>query len=348
MSKVSIIVPVYNSEKYLGDCVDSLLSQTHDDLEIIIVDDCSKDKSYDVMRRIKDNNPRRIKVIRNEVNKGAAASRNVALTEAKGEYISFIDSDDYLDLNAIKKMHDSLEKTGADIARIGRKIVFKGQDVSFLGRKINVRDNGIIIPSKELEYLTEETPAVTNKMFRKELIGDRTFPENLKWEDYPYCIPLLYQANGVVPVSNVDYYYRLNPSGTTVSDARKVSPRLLDIFTCSDIIRKEVPIDKDEKLKERIDFLCIQNCLQRIRDVFYSDMPIKEKKKIISMISALIDKKYGKWQEHKLYQEYKKERKIYAARMDFIEHTYIDSEYESLETQELEYELKKVLTKKNH
>ena len=64
MSKVSIIVPVYNSEKYLGDCVDSLLSQTHDDLEIIIVDDCSKDKSYDVMRRIKDNNPRRIKVIR--------------------------------------------------------------------------------------------------------------------------------------------------------------------------------------------------------------------------------------------------------------------------------------------
>ena len=83
-------------------------------------------------------------------------------------------------------------------------------------------------------------------------------------------------------------------------------------------------------------------------DVFYSDMPIKEKKKIISMISALIDKKYGKWQEHKLYQEYKKERKIYAARMDFIEHTYIDSEYESLETQDLEYELKKVLTKKNH
>ena len=348
MPKVSIIVPVYNSEKYLRECIDSLLYQTHDDLEIIMVDDCSKDKSYDVMRRIKDNNPRRIKVIKNEFNKGAAASRNVALTEATGEYISFIDSDDYLGLDAIKKMHDSLEKTGADIARIGRKIVFKGQDVSFLGRKINVRDNGIIIPSKELEYLTEETPAVTNKMFRKELIGDRLFPENLKWEDYPYCIPLLYEANAVVPVSNVDYYYRLNPSGTTVGDARKVSPRLLDIFSCSDIIRKELPIETNEKLKERIDFLCIQNCLQRIRDVFYSDMPIKEKKKIISMISALIDKKYGRWQDNKLFQEYKKERKIYAARMDYIEHTYIDSKYDSLEPVELEHEIQKVLTKKNH
>ena len=348
MSKVSIIVPVYNSEKYLRECIDSLLYQTHDDLEIIMVDDCSKDKSYDVMRRIKDNNPRRIKVIKNEFNKGAAASRNFALTETTGEYISFIDSDDYLGLDAIKKMHDSLEKTGADIARIGRKIVFKGKDVSFLGRKINVKENGIIIPSKELEYLTEETPAVTNKMFRKELIGDRMFPENLKWEDYPYCIPLLYEANCVVPVSNVDYYYRLNPSGTTVGDARKVSPKLLDIFTCSDIIRKELPIETNEKLKERIDFLCIQNCLQRIRDVFYSDMPIKEKKKIISMISALIDKKYGRWQDNKLFQEYKKERKIYAARMDYIEHTYIDSKYDSLEPVELEHEIQKVLTKKNH
>ena len=348
MAKVSIIVPVYNSEEYLEDCVYSLLSQTHKDLEVILIDDCSKDHSYDVMRQIRKRNPRRVKVLKNDENKGAGATRNVGLEETEGKYICFLDSDDYLDINALKKMHDSLEETDMDIARIGRKIVYKSYDVSFLGRNIDVEDNRIIVPSKELEYLSKETPGVTNKMFKKDLIGDRKFPEHLKWEDYPYCIPLLYQSSGVVTIPDVNYFYRLNSTSTTVGDTMKISPRLLDIFTCSDIIRKDIPIEKDEELKERIDFICIQNCLQRMRDIFYSNLPLHEKKKLMSMFSILIDKKYGKWKDNKLYQEYKKQRTMYRLRMNLIENNLISDEYESLEVPELETEVQKILTKKNH
>lgn len=348
MAKVSVIVPVYNSEKYIETCVNSLLQQTHDDLEIILVDDCSKDYSYNIMRTMQKENPRKVKLIKNSENKGAGASRNAGLEQAEGKYISFIDSDDYLDLNALEKMHDSLEETSTDMARIGRKIVYKGHDVSFMGRNIAVENNRIIIPSKEVEYLTEETPAVTNKMFRKDLVEERRFPENLKWEDYPYCIPALYQASGVVTVPDVEYYYRMNSAGTTVGDARKVPTKLLDIFTCSDMIREELPIDTDKKLKERIDFLCIQNCLQRMRDIFYSNIPIAEKKELLSLLSELINKKYGKWQDNDLFREYKKTRTIYRLRMDLISKMLIENKYEDLEIPELEQEIQKVLTKKNH
>lgn len=346
MAKVSIIIPSYNSEKFISNCLESIFSQTHDDLEVILVDDCSTDHSYDVMRSYEKREPRRLKLVRNQENKGAGASRNVGLDIAEGKYIGFVDSDDYLELNAVKQMHDSLEKTGVDIARINRKIVYRRQDVSFLGRKLDVREDGIIIPKQETSYLTSDTPGVTNKMFRKELIGDKRFPEDLKWEDYPFSIPLMYKANGVVTAKNTHYNYNLNFAGTTVGDAAKVSPKLLDIFKCSDIIRKEI-LTEDEMLKERIDFLCIQNCLQRIRDIFYSNLPLKEKKELINLISTLINKKYGSWQTNPLYQEYKKSRTFYRLRMDLIEKLIINRDYENLEISELENQVQKILTKKN-
>src|SRR5699024_6015694 len=94
--KVSVIVPVYNSELYLKDCLDSLVNQTLKDLEIIIVDDASTDKSLKIIMEYKNKYPNIIKVFQNEQNKGQGASRNVGLSLATGEYIGFLDSDDYV------------------------------------------------------------------------------------------------------------------------------------------------------------------------------------------------------------------------------------------------------------
>lgn len=347
MAKVSIIVPVYNSERYIGKCIDSLLTQTHEDIELILVDDCSKDHSYEIMKKRAHEEPRKIRLVKNPENKGAGASRNVGLDIANGDYIGFIDSDDYIDRDTVKKMHDALEKDDIDIARINRKIVYRNHDFSFLGRKLDVREDGIIVPKRELEYLTSDSPGVTNKLFTRELIDNRRFPEQLKWEDYPFSIPLMYQAKGVETVPDVFYYYTLNFSGTTVGDAAKVSPKLLDIFTCSDLIRKELPIEEDEELKSRIDFLCIQNCLQRVRDIFYSNLPLEEKKELINLISTLIKKKYGDWQTNPLYQEYKKSRLFYKTTIDLIEKYLLDDTYSSLDVPELEQQVQKVLTKKS-
>ena len=348
MAKVSIIIPSYNSEKFIGNCLDSIFSQTHDDLEVVLVDDCSTDHSYDIMRSYEKREPRRLKLVKNSENKGAAGSRNVGLDIADGKYIGFVDSDDYIDLDVIKKMHDSLEKTGVDVARIKRKLVYRGHDVSFLGRSLDFGDGHIIDPKKEIEYLTQDSPAVTNKMFRRDLIGDRKFPDGLKWEDYPFCIPLLYKASGIVTAQNTNYNYTLNFGGTTAGDLSKLTPRLLDIFTGSDMIREEILTDTtDEKTKAQIDFLCIQNCLQRIRDVFYCDIPLKEKRELINLISTLINKKYGDWQNNPLYKPYKKKRKLFRVTMDIVENFMLDDRLSSLEVPELEQEIQKVLTKKN-
>lgn len=348
MAKVSIIIPSYNSEKHISKCLDTIFSQTHDDLEVILVDDCSTDKSYDIMKSYKEKEPRRLKLVRNPENKGAASSRNVGLDIAEGEYIGFIDSDDYIPLDAIKKIHDALEKNDTDIARIDRKIVLNGHDVSFLGRKIDVKEDTIIVPKKDNSYLTTETPTVTNKMFRREFIGDRKFPDGLKWEDYPFIIPLLYKANGIVSVPNTYYCYNLNFSGTTVGDLAKVPTRLLDIFTGSDLIRSELLTEADDDLKARIDFLCIQNCVQRIRDVFTSNLPLKEKRELINLISSLINKKYGDWQNNPLYKDYQRKRQLFRVIMEITEKTMIDGSCDDMEIPELEQQIQKVLTKKNH
>lgn len=334
MSKVSIIIPVYNAEEYLDKCILSLLNQTYKDIEIILIDDKSKDDSLNIIEQYKELFSDKIKVIKNEKNSGAAASRNKGLAVATGEYITFIDSDDYLDLDAIEQMVKRLEETNSDIARINRRMVFKGIDVSFLGRKVKFNEDTIIRPKEQLSYLTDEWPAVTNKLFRKELLEGRKFPEDLKWEDYPFCVPVLYKADKVAIVTGPEYKYTVNPRGTTVTDTKKITDRMLDIFTCSDLIRDELLTMENLPLEERLNFLAIQNTLQRTRDILYSNIPFEEKKRLISLVSALINKKYGSWKDNELYKEYRNSRKLYDARMKVVERL-VNDDYNNLSEEEI-------------
>lgn len=340
MSKVSIIVPVYNSEKYLDKCILSLLNQTYEDIEIILIDDKSNDKSINILEQYQEMFKDKIKVLKNEKNSGAAASRNKGLDIATGEYVIFIDSDDYLDLDAIEKMVKQLEKTDSDIARINRTMVFKGVNVSFLGRKVKFDEESVIRPKEQLSYLTEEWPAVTNKLFKRELIANRRFPEDLKWEDYPFCVPLLYKANKVAVVTGPNYRYTVNPNGTTVTDTKKITDKMLDIFTCSDLIKDELLTMPNLALEQRLNFLAIQNTLQRTRDILYSNIPLAEKKRLISLVSALINKKYGFWKDNELYKEYRNSRKLYSARMKIVENM-IDEDMNDLSEEEIVNQLTK-------
>ena len=119
--KVSIIVPVYNSERYINRCVDSLIGQTLSDIEILLVDDGSSDNSSAICDEyaVKDN---RIKVF-HQKNAGAGAARNTGLEHAQGEYIGFVDSDDYVDINMYETLFCAAEKYNADFVTSGMKII---------------------------------------------------------------------------------------------------------------------------------------------------------------------------------------------------------------------------------
>ena len=117
MCKISVIVPVYNAEKYLSRCIDSILNQTYKDFELILINDGSKDKSIDILRKY-ENIDNRIKVIDNS-NNGVSKTRNIGIRLAQGEYIQFIDSDDFIDENMFEYNINTVEQENADIVMTG-------------------------------------------------------------------------------------------------------------------------------------------------------------------------------------------------------------------------------------
>lgn len=128
--KVSVIVPVYNSERYLRDCLESLLNQTLTELEIILVDDASTDKSFEIMAEYKSQYPK-IKIFKSEQNKGQGASRNIGMSLVTGEYIGFLDSDDYVTPTMYENLYNAAKENNADIATTRLTFV---KDSSYLGK----------------------------------------------------------------------------------------------------------------------------------------------------------------------------------------------------------------------
>ncbi|WP_180381364.1 glycosyltransferase family 2 protein [Campylobacter lanienae] len=114
--KVSIIIPVYNVEKYISQCLDSAINQSLKDIEIIIVDDCGSDKSMDIAQEYAKNDSR-IKIIKNSQNQGPFTSRNNAVLAANGEYLVFLDSDDFLDLRACEIAYNATKNRYYDIIK---------------------------------------------------------------------------------------------------------------------------------------------------------------------------------------------------------------------------------------
>ena len=116
MPKVSVIIPVYNTERYLRRCLDSVCNQTLSDIEIICINDCSTDNSLDILKEYADKD-KRIKIINFKENKGAAVARNTGIDIVNGEYIGFIDSDDFVDSDFYEKLYNTASENNSDIAK---------------------------------------------------------------------------------------------------------------------------------------------------------------------------------------------------------------------------------------
>ena len=231
--KISIIVPVYNVEKTLKKCVDSLLLQTHEDIEIILSDDGSKDSSGAMCDQYASQYPSKIKVIHHE-NGGLSAARNRALEIASGDYIGFVDSDDWCVPNMYEYLLDLLKKSGADISMI------------HAGRSEKEMDYGDTDKEKEeITYYQGEKEimeffyrihgepsyyAVNNRLYKKEHIGDVRFLEGYINEDVPFTYAM-YKKSNKLAVSNLNkYFYYRNPQGITRNGLRKRDMNLIEIW----------------------------------------------------------------------------------------------------------------------
>lgn len=288
MSDISIIVPAYNAEKYIGKCLDSLINQTKKELEFIIVNDGSKDNTESIVKDYKDD---RIKYFKNK-NQGIGKTRNFGIEKATSKYIMFLDSDDYLSTEACEKLFNKCEKDKLDIAICD---FYKEYDD---GRIEEIRT-----PSFENSSLKDNPDIITEylspwaKLYKKDLIlnNDIRFVEDLKYEDAPFVIEALDKAKKIGKVDEcLNYYLIHGNSETTVRDKR-----CFDILKIIDKIRTYTK-DKDY-LKEKIDKLTV-----RIITNYTIQQRVQEDKKVgeefIEEAFSYLEKEVPDYKDNKYYE----------------------------------------------
>ena len=214
---MSVIVPVYNVENYLKKCLDSILNQTFKEFELIVVNDGSTDKSLGILKNYEaryDNI-----IIINKQNEGQGVARNKALEICKGEYIAFVDSDDYIEPNMLQSMYNKSLEKNLDIVVCNYKFVNANGD--------RIRDDKIVLNEDEIinniecikRFLVTNTIEgfSWNKLFKKRLfeINNIIYPEGMKYEDIPTVLSLLINAKRIGFINNELYNYLLREDSTT-------------------------------------------------------------------------------------------------------------------------------------
>lgn len=227
-AKVSVIVPVYNVEKYIDRCVSSILRQTYENIELILVDDGSPDNCGKILDDYAKKDSR-VKVI-HQANAGQSKARNEALKIATGEYFCFVDSDDYMDDNQIQRLIELLYDYNADIS-MTHFCNFSGDKVSISDLRENVGNTGLgsdtpdvvelsnVDCIRNMHMVADELYVVMwGKLFKRELFDGISFPEGRICEDLAILYRLFDRAKSVVYSKEILYFYfRDNTNSSTFS-----------------------------------------------------------------------------------------------------------------------------------
>lgn len=209
---VSVIVPIYNVEKYLKNCIECLIQQSYEELEILLIDDGSTDTSGQIADQYAMKDPR-IHVI-HQKNGGLSAARNKGLDVAKGEYICFVDSDDTVHHDFIKTLFGLCEEKHCEIAQCG---FLRTSEIRNEDKMIDCMDaciyTNIEMLDKIYSALSVETIVAWNKLYHREVFNGVKFPEGMLHEDEATTFRLIYNASHVVRISQPLYYYYQNDLG---------------------------------------------------------------------------------------------------------------------------------------
>lgn len=233
--KVSIIIPVYNTEKYLKKCLLSIVQQTLKEIEIILVNDGSTDDSAKILSCFAkfDN---RIKII-NQENKKQGAARNNGVSNANGEYIGYVDSDDWVDLDYYEKLYNTAKKYDSDIALATNIRIGNGKTK----KRLNLKDEKEYISLNDKIKVSNQfkNECPTNKIYKKDLLTKYNiiWPEGIYCEDKLYTIKALFYSNKLATTPNTYYYYYRRKNSTvnnkcsvTVSDKELAKKQVIDFL----------------------------------------------------------------------------------------------------------------------
>lgn len=223
---VSVVIPVYNVEKFLAECLDSVVNQTLRDIEIICVDDESPDNSIYILQEYAAKDER-IKIIRQK-NQGLGGARNTGLKAAEGECITFLDSDDWLDLDYLEKLYREMKKHDA---MISSSEVFKEHP---LKKRWQYRADGLLVgDTPDEKFKICHCPPVfnaTTRLYNREMLLDLGvhFRPHVAFEDVEFTMKVLCQGGRMVTVPGVCYHYRIH--GDSITKSRQTPKKQRDKY----------------------------------------------------------------------------------------------------------------------
>lgn len=307
LKKISFIIPVFNTEEYVKKCIESVIDQTYKNIEIIVIDDGSTDNSLKICNEIgmKDN---RIKIYHKE-NGGLSSARNYGIKKASGDYLYFLDSDDYIPLDSAEVLINISEKYNSDIVIGNYQKVYENQKAVTKEDNISeIKEFNKYEAVKNMFYEIDFSTGAMMKLFKKELFNKIEFPLGKKYEDLATIYKVFFKAKRITYTNKIVYYYLIRKSSIigSINPLKNIDyleialeinkyvkdnvPELIKaseykIFTASIELYLHFPnkmkLDKDQiKLK-----INLWNNVKKYRIQVLLDKNSSKKYKILSMVS---------------------------------------------------------------
>lgn len=257
--KVSVIIPIYNSELYLTNCIESVLNQSLKEIEIILVNDCSTDSSFLIMQDYKNRYPDKIKIINLKTKKGPGGARNEGIKIASGKYIGFVDSDDDIFYTMYEELYNYAEESNCDIVDSSFYYELTGEEINTTIKKAT----GILDDAKRKELILH-SGFVWSKIYRRNMIINNNikFRENTCFEDIDFLRVTILYCQKIGSIDSVLYNYRdtLSSISGTEDTAIQVYEKINSIKS---LINSFTKLGVYTIYKEQIKYLALKtyNCI---------------------------------------------------------------------------------------
>lgn len=290
--RFSIVIPCYNSSSTIIRALDSLSHQNFDNYEVIVVDDCSTDNTVEIINRYIADGHNNVKLLSNDINMGPGASRNKALDNVSGEYIAFIDSDDYVSENYFEKLNYAIDENKADLIYIGCQLVIGNE------KRLSARINA----KSKADYMALSSGSLCMIVSSTKIWHGIKLPSIKSAEDIAVIPLLYYRANNIINIPDPLYNYIYN--GESISSKPKISTvqNFIDSF---EYTRSLIPA---EDVKDSIEFHGIKTI---IYGAILNSIKVGLTRKDILYILKDFETKYPNWIKNKYVQQYPLRKRIF-------------------------------------
>ena len=301
MKSVSVIVPFYNVEGYIGRCLDSLVKQTLDDIEIILVNDGSKDRSKIVVDKYLKEYPEKIVYLEKE-NGGLSDARNYAIPYAKGEYIAFLDSDDYVEYTMYKDMYELAKKENSDMVECDFYWEYPYKNKT-------KEDKGLIYNGKK-EMIEKVRVVAWNKLIKKDILEKTKiiFPKGYRYEDVEFTYKLVPYLDKVSFLKKPCVHY-IQREGSISNNQNERNKEIFDVL--GHVIDFYKENDLYEEYKDELEYIYIRYafCSSLLRIVKIKDQNIQQE--LLDLTWKKVNTNFPEWKKNPILKSKKDLKSIY-------------------------------------